>query len=111
MSGNGSLPEVIPDENGDGFYAVGHVDPTAFVLSMVLHLAEHGDDEEALNLFGFKSSRTGRREDDLRRAAEDLISGVCHVYAKPSSGADEDAVLEWCDANDEDAELWTSVTL
>lgn len=101
----GLLPEVMSDEDGENFYALGHVDRYAFVLALMMSVgADEGTEEAFKYVVGF----THRPE--WRSMAEEFVTLVRHVWwrERPDIG---DEAMERCGADDEGAQAFTEVTV
>lgn len=83
------LPEVFEDEYGERWWASGHVDPFAFVLSVVAELLD-----------------AGVHPDDMPKI-HDMLEGVRHEWWRPTL-ADDD-LMEVVPADARQAEAFTSM--
>jgi hypothetical protein len=91
-----SKPNVWGDENGDFYFAEGHVPPEEFKALCIAY------DEEC----GIDSEEEGAAHMDTSRIVHYWVRVPLHV---PDDEVDDycDAPLERCGPNDERAEAWT----
>lgn len=102
-----SLVEAWGEEDGDRWYAEGHVDPLAMAFSVLLVEMHCVGPKDAAEILG-PQDRGPDSVHDWLAAGQHLIDGVCHMWAKEAE--DIDGYLP-CDETDEGAEPWTELRL
>lgn len=95
-----TLPEVWMDEDGECYFAAGHVDPASFVLAVLVDMAAGIGDAEALDALG--------RTPEL---ASSFITSVRHTWWKPTAGHEwgDDDRMQRAEAGDNNSRPFTEV--
>jgi hypothetical protein len=108
------IPEVLQSEDGDTYWAQGHIDPMAMVLGIVVFEMACNDGEHALEFLierpcRYTSDKPHWTERDARKAAGNALEMVRHVWMRQDP--DDEEIAHPAKEGDAGAEPWTRVSL
>lgn len=104
------IPEALGSEDGERWWARGHIDPMAMVLAVLVEQATHaGPDAAGSMLVKFRLGGEIPTQAENQVIVGQMVDEVRHYWCKPDPDNDERQLD--CDADDPAAEAWTELAL